>query len=121
MSTGGSTTSWTRATGTSSGTGRGRTRSPARSTTWRRTPCEEAVTTPPPAPPPPASPPPPPMPSVPSGGWSPVPAASPVERIRAAYAARSQSDYYFSNVGLDIFLTIITFDIYGFVVFYQLM
>ena len=61
------------------------------------------------------------MPSVPSGGWSAVPSASPVERIRAAYTARNQSDYFFSNIGLDIFLTIITCNIYGLVVFYQLM
>jgi hypothetical protein len=61
------------------------------------------------------------MPSVPSGGWSAVPSASPVERIRAAYGARNQTDYFFSNIGLDIFLTIITCNIYGLVVFYQLM
>jgi hypothetical protein len=63
----------------------------------------------------------PPPPPAPSGAWGPPPAASPVERIRAAYAARNQSDYFFSNIGLDIFLTIITLNIYGLVVFYQLM
>jgi hypothetical protein len=73
------------------------------------------VTTPPPAPPPP------PPPSVPSGAWGAVPSAAPVERIRAAYARRNETDYYFSNIGLDIFLTIITLNIYGLFVFYQLM
>jgi len=58
---------------------------------------------------------------VPSGVWSPLPSASPVQRIRAAYAARNDSDYYFSHIGLDIFLTIITLNIYGLVVFYRLM
>jgi hypothetical protein len=35
--------------------------------------------------------------------------------------ARNQSDYFFTNIGLDIFLTIITLNIYGLFVFYQLM
>jgi hypothetical protein len=64
-----------------------------------------------------ASPPPP----IPSGGWNALPAASPIQRIRAAYAARDKSDYFFTNVGLDIFLTIITLNIYGAVIFYRLM
>jgi hypothetical protein len=51
----------------------------------------------------------------------PVPSASPIDRIRAAYAARNESDYFFSNVGLDIFLTVITLNIYGLVIFYRLM
>jgi hypothetical protein len=63
----------------------------------------------------------PPPPSVPSGAWGPVPSASPVDRIRAACAARTDSDYYFTNVGLDIFLTIISFNIYGIIIFYRLM
>lgn len=62
-----------------------------------------------------------PPPSVPSGAWSPAPSASPVQRVRAAYARRNETDYFFSNIGLDIFLTIITFNIYGLFVFYQLM
>ena len=56
-----------------------------------------------------------------SGAWAPVPSASPVERVRAAYARRNETDYFFSNIGLDIFLTVITLNIYGLVVFYQLM
>jgi hypothetical protein len=63
----------------------------------------------------------PPPPPAPSSAWGPPPSATPVERIRAAYAARNKSDYFFSNIGLDIFLTIITLNIYGLVVFYQLM
>jgi hypothetical protein len=35
--------------------------------------------------------------------------------------ARNHSDYFFTNIGLDIFLTIITLNIYGLFVFYQLM
>jgi len=56
---------------------------------------------------------------IPSGGWNALPSASPIQRIRAAYAARDQSDYFFTNVGLDIFLTIITLNIYGAVIFYR--
>jgi hypothetical protein len=63
----------------------------------------------------------PPPPPAPSGAWGPPPSASPVERIRAAYNRRYDTDYFFSNIGLDIFLTIITLNIYGLVVFYQLM
>jgi hypothetical protein len=63
---------------------------------------------------------PPPAP-LPSGGWNAVPSASPVERIRAAYAARNDSDYFFTSIGMDVFLTIITCGIYGLFVFYQLM
>ena len=46
---------------------------------------------------------------------------SPVERFRAAYMARNQTDYYFEGLGMVIFLTIITCGIFGFYVFYQLM
>lgn len=49
------------------------------------------------------------------------PGAPAIERFRRAYAARSDTDYYFANVGLDIFLTIITLNIYGVIVFYRLM
>ena len=62
-----------------------------------------------------------PPPAIPSGGWGAVPTASPVQRIRAAYAARNESDYFFSKIGLDVFLTIITLNIYGAVIFYRLM
>jgi hypothetical protein len=51
----------------------------------------------------------------------PIPSASPVQRIRNAYATRNQSDYYFTNIGLDVFLTIITLNIYGLVIFFRLM
>jgi hypothetical protein len=67
------------------------------------------------------TPPPPPVPSVPSGASGAVPSVSPVERIRAAYLRRNETDHYFSNIGVDIFLTVITLNIYGLVVFYQLM
>jgi hypothetical protein len=60
-------------------------------------------------------------PPAPSGAWGPVPGAPPVERIRAAYAARNDSDYFFSRIGLDIFLTVITLNIYGAVIFFRLM
>ncbi|HMF83908.1 MAG TPA: DUF4234 domain-containing protein [Acidimicrobiia bacterium] len=70
---------------------------------------------PPPPPPPPQQPPPPPQPG------APMPATSPVDRFRAAYNARAQTDYYFEGMGMVIFLTIITFGIFGFYVFYQLM
>jgi hypothetical protein len=69
------------------------------------------ATPPPPTPPPPA----------PSGAWGSPPSASPVQRVRNAYGARNQSDYYFANIGLDIFLTIITLNIYGLVIFFRLM
>src|SRR5262249_58651298 len=70
---------------------------------------------PPPPPPPPQHPPPPPQPG------APMPATSPVDRFRAAHNARAQTDYYFEGMGMVIFLTIITFGIFGFYVFYQLM
>jgi hypothetical protein len=50
-----------------------------------------------------------------------VPSASPVQRIRAAYAGRNDSDYFFANIGLDVFLTVITLNIYGLIIFYRLM
>jgi hypothetical protein len=71
------------------------------------------MTTTPPPPPPPSEPPPPPAPQ--------PPAATASERFRAAYGARAQTDYYFEGLGMVIFLTIITFGIFGFYVFYQLM
>jgi hypothetical protein len=80
------------------------------------------TTTPPPSPPPPPPsepPPPPPQPAPPPAPQP--PAASPIERFRAAYMARSQTDYYFEGMGMVIFLTIITCGIFGFYVFYQLM
>lgn len=46
---------------------------------------------------------------------------SPADRVRAAYAQRQQSDYYFTGPGLNVFLTIITCGVFGFFVFYQLM
>src|SRR5918994_1542988 len=86
------------------------------------------TTTPPPPPPAPPPPPGPPPPPPPPGGTPPPPpppatppAVSPVERFRAAYAARAQTDYYFEGMGMVIFLTIITCGIFGFYVFYQLM
>jgi hypothetical protein len=57
--------------------------------------------------------------TAPSSGWS-AP-ASPVTRIQAAYTSRHQSDYFFENIGMVVFLTIITCGIYGVFVFYQLM
>jgi hypothetical protein len=60
-------------------------------------------------------------PPAPSGIWGQAPTAPPVQRIRAAYAARNESDYFFSSIGLDIFLTVITLNIYGAVIFYRLM
>jgi hypothetical protein len=45
----------------------------------------------------------------------------PAARVRAAYAQRQQSDYYFTGPGLNVVLTIITCGIFGFVLFYQLM
>ena len=50
-----------------------------------------------------------------------MPIGTPVDRFRAAYNARAQTDYYFENLGMVIFLTIITCGIFGFYVFYQLM
>jgi hypothetical protein len=50
-----------------------------------------------------------------------LPAALPAERVRSAYASRPNSDYVFEQPGLVIFLTIITFGIFGYYVFYQLM
>lgn len=74
----------------------------------------------PPVPPNPPAPPPPPPASVPAPGWQPVPVA-PVDRVRAAYQARAQSDYVFTGPGLNIFLTLITCGIFGLYLFYQLM
>jgi hypothetical protein len=45
----------------------------------------------------------------------------PAARVRAAYAQRQQSDYYFTGPGTNVFLTIITCGIFGFFLFYQLM
>ena len=75
---------------------------------------------PPPSPPsgPPSGPPPSVPPAQPPAGPGPV---SPVEQVRRAYTARSESDYVFTNPGVDIFLTVITCGIYGFYVLYQLM
>ena len=50
-----------------------------------------------------------------------MPVGTPADRFRAAYNARAQTDYYFEGLGMVIFLTIITFGIFGFYVFYQLM
>jgi len=41
--------------------------------------------------------------------------------VRAAYAQRHQSDYFFTGPGLNVFVTIITCGIFGFFLFYQLM
>jgi hypothetical protein len=41
--------------------------------------------------------------------------------VRAAYDRRAETDYYFDGIGMVIFLTVITFGIYGIYVFYQLM
>lgn len=46
---------------------------------------------------------------------------SPAARVRAAYAQRHQSDYYFTGPGLNVFLTLITCGVFGFFLFYQLM
>jgi hypothetical protein len=73
------------------------------------------MTTPPPppaAPPPPTPPPPPPIQP---------PGVSPIDRIRAASQQRASTDYVFSGPGMNIFLTIITCGIFGFILFYQLM
>jgi hypothetical protein len=71
--------------------------------------------------PPPPPPPPPPVP--PPGGqqFPQAPALSPTERVRNAYAARVQTDYYFSNPGVDVFLAVITCGIWTIYLFYQLM
>jgi hypothetical protein len=45
----------------------------------------------------------------------------PAARVRAAYGQRQQSDYYFTGPGLNVFLTIITCGVFGFILFYQLM
>lgn len=50
-----------------------------------------------------------------------APAVPAAERVRIAYVSRPDSDYVFEQPGLVIFLTIITFGIYGLYVFYQLM
>lgn len=73
------------------------------------------MTTPPPppaAPPPPTPPPPPPIQP---------PGVAPIERIRAAHQQRAGTDYVFTGPGMNIFLTIITCGIFGFILFYQLM
>jgi hypothetical protein len=44
-----------------------------------------------------------------------------VERVRIAYQERAQTDYYFSQPGLNIFLSVITCGIFGLYIFYQLM
>ncbi len=46
---------------------------------------------------------------------------SPVDRIRAADAARARSDYVFVNPGWNIALTLLTCGIFGLYLFYQLM
>lgn len=74
-------------------------------------------TTPPPPGPPPGPPVGPPPAQPPAG----PPPASSVEQVRRAYTARADSDYVFTNPGVDIFLIIITCGIYGLYVFYQLM
>ena len=83
------------------------------------------MTTTPPPPPPPSQPPPPPPPQQPPQPAQPAqpapPTTTPAERFRNAYMARGQTDYYFENLGMVIFLTIITCGIFGFYVFYQLM
>jgi hypothetical protein len=71
-------------------------------------------------PPPPPEPPPVPTPGgaqFPQGG----PTLSPTERVRNAYAARAQSDYYFSGPGVDILLSVLTCGIWALYLFYQLM
>lgn len=72
-------------------------------------------------PPPPPTPPQPPVP--PPGGAQPPPqpTLSPSERVRNAYAARAESDYYFSGPGVDILLAVLTCGIWGLYLFYQLM
>jgi len=42
-------------------------------------------------------------------------------RLRAAYGQRADTDYIFTGPGLNLFLTVITCGIFGFVLFYQLM
>jgi hypothetical protein len=51
----------------------------------------------------------------------PAPVLPPAERVRAAYVDRPNSDYVFENIGMTIFLMIITCGIFGYYVFYQLM
>jgi hypothetical protein len=43
------------------------------------------------------------------------------DRVRRAYDGRAASDYFFTQPGLNVFLTIITCGIFGLYVFYQLM
>jgi hypothetical protein len=71
------------------------------------------MTTPPP---PPVTPPPPPPEATP-----PPPGVLPIDRIRAAYQQRANTDYVCTGPGLNLFLVIITCGIFGFVLFYQLM
>ncbi len=60
------------------------------------------------------------LPPPPPTAWQP-PTVSPAAQVRAAYARRAQTDYYFTGPGLNVFLTIITCGIFGFFLFYQLM
>lgn len=46
---------------------------------------------------------------------------APVDRVRAAYQRRAQTDYYCQGPGMNIFLTIISCGIFGLYLFYQLM
>lgn len=41
--------------------------------------------------------------------------------MRAAYHRRAETDYFFTRPGMNVFLTIITCGIFGYVIFYQLM
>lgn len=75
------------------------------------------MTSTPPPPPPEPPPVPPPGAQFPQGG----PTLSPTERVRNAYAARAQSDYYFSGPGVDILLSVLTCGIWALYLFYQLM
>jgi hypothetical protein len=59
--------------------------------------------------------------TVPPPPASSPPAASAAERVRVAYQQRAECDYYFSQPGLNIFLTVITCGIFGLYLFYQLM
>jgi hypothetical protein len=46
---------------------------------------------------------------------------SPADRVRAAYQQRANSDYFFTQPGLNILLSIVTCGIFGLFLFYQLM
>jgi hypothetical protein len=41
--------------------------------------------------------------------------------VRAAYRRRGETDYFFTGPGMNVFLTIITCGIFGYVILYQLM